>query len=519
MTEGTGKNKTVLIGVDGASWNVINPLIEAGSLPNLKKLIIRGSSGILNSIDPLLSPIIWSTIASGKLPDKHGIKDFFVTGHDIKCKRIWDILEESGQSVGIFDYMVTWPPKAVRGFMIPGPFSQGPETFPDYLSFVRELAMEQKNNSSKGFFQYIHPGIKGIQCGITLSSLYVAVKYIVEQKIKKYEELDKFHFQRIVKDKIYSDLFMALYKKYSPSFAVYATNLTDAVQHNFWKYYDGNQHENIPLKELRKYKDIIPRAYMQVDRNIGRIMSMAGEDATFIIVSDHGFQAAVEDDLKYVKKKYINYSIMIRELVKELCLPEGMKYFNLGRTSFIRADRMEKNRIHNIMDEVKRAEVMVPGEMPCRLFDVTLDNHLNINIKINNELEKLENLEQMEVFFNNKKLMLKDIINISNRFSGDHSGEGIIIISGKNIRKSFEISEASVLDVTPTILALLNLPIGKDMDGKVIVEAIESRFLKEYPVTYIESWEEENSSLEGITERDHQSDEDIRSKLAELGYL
>jgi len=148
-----------------------------------------------------------------------------------------------------------------------------------------------------------------------------------------------------------------------------------------------------------------------------------------------------------------------------------------------------------------------------------LDNHLNINIKINNELEKLENLEQMEVLFNNKKLMLKDIINISNRFSGDHSGEGIIIISGKHIRKSFEISEASVLDVTPTILALLNLPIGKDMDGKVIVEAIESRFLKEYPVTCIESWEEKNSSPEGITERDHQSDEDIRSKLAELGYL
>lgn len=509
--------KILLIGIDGASWNVITPMIDSGLLPNLAKLIKEGTSGVLESIEPLISPAIWTSIASGKKPDKHGIKDFFVTSKEIQCKRIWDMAEESGLSVGVFDYMATWPPRPVNGFMIPGPFSHGPDTYPGQFRFIRELALEEKTNGSRGISKYIHYGIKGLKNGIGIPTLLSAACHVLADKIKIYEVLEKFYIQRKLRDKMYSNLFLSLFKKYSPDFTIYATNLTDAVQHSFWKYHEHAGYENISAYELGMYKDIIPKAYIQVDHTIGRIIHLIDRDTTIVVVSDHGFRGVTEDYLKH-QKKYINYSINIKEIVKELSLSAHAKYFNLGRRSFIRVN--DRGNIDAIMDQLREIIVVGPESISWRLFDVSLDDYLNINIKLNDSLEELEDLEKMEVLFKNKKMAFTDIINITNRFSGDHDKEGVLIMSGRNIKACLKVRNASVLDITPTLLALLKLPVGRDMDGRVILEAIDERFLKESPVTSIDSWEDKDYSPENNnTGQDSNMEERVKAKLSELGYL
>ena len=88
--------KLLLLGIDGATWRVLDPLLQAGNLPNLKRLIARGASGVLRSFEYSASPVAWTTIATGKMPAKHNIKDFRVSRRDLRARQVWDILAEQG---------------------------------------------------------------------------------------------------------------------------------------------------------------------------------------------------------------------------------------------------------------------------------------------------------------------------------------------------------------------------------------------------------------------------------------
>ena len=122
----------LVLGIDGAEWSVIEPLIERGELPNLARLIEGGTSGRLRSLEPLQgSPVIWTTIATGKSPEAHGIRGFVRGGGDAAdfhnepyssnmwtASAFWDVLGGYGFRVGVVGWLVTWPPWEVDGFMV-----------------------------------------------------------------------------------------------------------------------------------------------------------------------------------------------------------------------------------------------------------------------------------------------------------------------------------------------------------------------------------------------------------------
>jgi hypothetical protein len=105
--------------------------------------------------------------------------------------------------------------------------------------------------------------------------------------------------------------------------------------------------------------------------------------------------------------------------------------------------------------------------------------------------------------------------------SGDHRLFGILIMSGQGIRKNVRLESSSVLDITPTILHLLDLPVGKDMEGRILTEALERRFLRKHPPRYLPSYE---SSLQDLPharspEADRRLDAELIKRLRSLGYL
>src|SRR5262245_55319937 len=75
-------DRVVLIGIDAATWDVIRPLMEAGELPSFRSLVDRGWSGVLRSMEPMVSPALWTTIASGHVPAEHGITGFLAPTQD-----------------------------------------------------------------------------------------------------------------------------------------------------------------------------------------------------------------------------------------------------------------------------------------------------------------------------------------------------------------------------------------------------------------------------------------------------
>jgi len=120
--------RVVIIGLDGAGWNIINPLLEEKALPNIKYLMDKGSYGVLTTIKPTISNVLWTSIATGKSMIKHGVVDWtYINKHNIevpyrqserRAKTFWNILSETGWKVGVINWLITFPPEKVNGFIV-----------------------------------------------------------------------------------------------------------------------------------------------------------------------------------------------------------------------------------------------------------------------------------------------------------------------------------------------------------------------------------------------------------------
>jgi len=162
--------RVLLIGVDAGEWDVLGPLLDQGRVPNFARMRDQGSSGKLRSLEPLTkSPIIWASIATGKVPQKHGILDFFVkqrakeraregatnasegespaTSNLWRARPIWQILGGLGRTVGVVGWWTTWPAQPVNGVLVSDyvqydtgtwPKKDSRRTYPDSLSSVVE---------------------------------------------------------------------------------------------------------------------------------------------------------------------------------------------------------------------------------------------------------------------------------------------------------------------------------------------------------------------------------------------
>lgn len=124
---GAAARRVAIVGIDGATWDVLDPLMAEGRMPHLARLTREGTRGVLRSMEPTASAIIWTTIATGKVPEKHGIHGFVTvtpSGHRVpvtstlrRTKALWNIASDAGLTVGIIGWWVTWPAEEVRGFL------------------------------------------------------------------------------------------------------------------------------------------------------------------------------------------------------------------------------------------------------------------------------------------------------------------------------------------------------------------------------------------------------------------
>ncbi|HET9481262.1 MAG TPA: alkaline phosphatase family protein, partial [Candidatus Polarisedimenticolia bacterium] len=117
----------MVIGISGATWSVIDPMLADGGLPNLRRLTREGSWGALASVrtknDRHYRPqTAWPSLLTGKLPERHGITRYFHTYRDMKASCVWDFFNEKGLSAGLYGTPVLWPPPRINGFVIPTPY-------------------------------------------------------------------------------------------------------------------------------------------------------------------------------------------------------------------------------------------------------------------------------------------------------------------------------------------------------------------------------------------------------------
>lgn len=504
------RSKLIIIELDGASWDVINPLISTGRLPNISSLITRGVSRTLISDPPLLSPRLWVSIFSGKKSSEHGVEFFGSSASMVKCKRIWDILSDKGETVGVFGSFVTWPPYPVNGFMIPSLFSVGPETYPPQYRFLQELTLgERRKNSperqSSGlngshFFQLANYAYQLKRHGVGVRTFIAGLLFYLANFIKHSPQDEKYWKKGVLHLRICTDLFSRLYRLYKPVFSTFHIHISDAFSHRYWKYYEPDKFSNVEAEDIKRYSDVIPNAYIEADRTIGRFVSQAGPDTTIAILSDHGSKAleAVRESFRLKPEAFLEFLGIEKKVIPANIGFMTFLYFN---------DRELMARVPRSIEEIRFAD---NGQ---KVFDVIYEESL-MGIRLTDELwttsidpgRVVDAGDYGQIPFS--QLFSEHKADVS----GDHDLEGVLIVAGPGIKEGASLPDASIYDITPTSLALMGRPVGRDMHGKVLVDMFDPPL----NVSYIDSYD----SSEPQEQIDESIEiEKVKSRLKALGYL
>jgi predicted AlkP superfamily phosphohydrolase/phosphomutase len=274
--------RVLVIGIDAATWDVIRPLAAAGRLPTFARLVAEGWSGPLRSLEPTISPRIWTTIASGKLPEQHGIEGFLapatdgsqvpVTSNVRRAETLWTIASRTGRTVDVVGWYVTWPVEPVNGVMVADRFV--PETVDAALV------------GSPGSLSVEHPGVYPASLAPDLQRLFVRP----EDFLTAYERQFNQQFKMYPVDATRTAIAERLMTERPADLTMVYLWGVDPIQHYFWKYYQPENWVGPPLdpEQLALNREQIPNYYHDVDELLARLLSHTGPRDTVVIISDHG---------------------------------------------------------------------------------------------------------------------------------------------------------------------------------------------------------------------------------------
>ncbi|MBL7965317.1 MAG: alkaline phosphatase family protein [Flavobacteriales bacterium] len=285
-----GRRKVLLVGWDAADWKAIHPLMDQGMLPNLEKLVNSGVSGRLATLEPPLSPMLWTSIATGKRPYKHGILGFTEVGPDghvrpvtsthRRVKAIWNILTQQGLTSNVVGWWPSHPAEPIRGAMVSNFYQRAnkpinePWVMMDGTVHPPELAPTMADLR-------IHPA------ELTFAHIAPFVPRCAEVDQEKEKTLVAIAKSLADCSTVHAAATWLMEHCPWDLMAVYFDAI-DHLKHGFMKFHPPRR-EHIPERPFELYKDVVAGAYRYHDMMLGRLLELAGEDTTVMLISDHGF--------------------------------------------------------------------------------------------------------------------------------------------------------------------------------------------------------------------------------------
>lgn len=509
----------------------------------------------------MFSPAIWTSIATGKIPQKHGIEDFtiklpgqyekaFISSGFRKTKAVWNILSEYGKTLVTISWWATRPPETVRGVMVSDGFSSKRETYPDQIKpkiqSLYKQATSQAEQTMRSFTSFIYNPQFANQ--YELNSL----NYFYNQT---YSEDVKFSCRDF--GSLQATLW--LYPKIQPDFLAVCFYWTDYISHSSWRFWEPRSLQaNYPITNTEReyFSNMIPQVYELMDQYIGQIVSRLPKETTIIIVSDHGFSALEKDK----QGLWMDMNVLLAELgymtfdqhgevvwpktqaydTKNIYRWEREIYLNIagrepqGIIPFANYQK-EREKLANILSALQTTsgkKVFVSVNLPKTLTHISNQERnpdltplkgtsmYTGDISISEDILATFNPELSAndiIMWNKRSIAVKKFLSPRN-FTGTHEENGIVIISGNAIRKKEILSGASVLDITPTMLYLMGLPVAKDMDGKILSDAIAPEYWQKHPPNFIETYEDKQKN-KPLPVQPTIEDRETMERLRALGYI
>ena len=463
--------KLMVYGVDGATWAVIDAVQPLEMLPALEQLRHDGASGVLRSIEPMLSPIVWTTIASGVGLEEHGIAGFHVRNTDARAARFWDVFEDRGMVVGTYKWLVTYPPREIAGFMVPGWLATGPEVVPEDLSYARAFeqsrraryrseageAPSQPAVESVGPVRYVALGVRR---GLRLSTLVEMVRFTIEGRLRPRRADEAMVRLQTLRALIDRDLFFGLLDRYDPDVATFTYYPTDAVAHRMWRYYEPDKFGGVSASG-RKLWDAIPATYRQADDLLAELRRRLPDDVLLAVLSDHGMCAAGSEGGVAV------YGIRAGEVAGTLeAAGADVDVSQVGMKVTVAVGDGGGLPAEDVREMLGR---FVLGDRPLfRIEDVAAGV---FGLTLAPEGDVRSRSEESVTLPDGSGVPLESFLRTRADYSGIHHEEGVILLAGPGVAAGMAIEDADLYDVAPTLLAALGVPPSGEMEGRVLADA------------------------------------------------
>jgi tetratricopeptide (TPR) repeat protein len=413
-TRASAPGHVLVLGIDGLEPSVIDLLLSEGKLPAFAKLRREGAYGRLESMKPLLSPIIWTTVATGRTPEEHQISHFVavneqtgeklpVTSRMRATKALWNIASDAGKRVAVVGWWATWPAETVHGTVVSDHtcyhflFDDGARGPADASGVISPAS-----RTSEVLSLVRRPSDLTYE---EITGFANVAREDFQRPFDFNDELSHFKWALATADS-YSRIGERLWRGDHPDLELVYIEGVDSASHLFGHLFRAHSLAGELAEQQQRFGHTVEAMYEYADRIIGRYLELLGPEDTLVVLSDHGF------------------------------------------------------------------ELGAPHDDPSKT---------------------------------------RDLRRVSERF---HRIEGILYLYGRGVRAYTHIDEPSLLDVAPTVLALLGLPASREMPGRVLTGALTNEAPPERVASH-ETGRSERAAAIDVAPVDAK----ILEHLESLGYL
>ncbi len=567
----TTPSRVLVIGLDGATFNLIHPLMDQGLLPNLARIMREGSWGELRSTIQPSSEQAWAAFMTGTNNGKFGVYGFqkrrpgtyqfdYVNGRSIDGRTLWRILSDRGKQVVVINVPMTYPPEPVNGVLISG---------------LLTPSVHSKFTHPDGIYQELCEACGDYRIDVDIESGRMSEAQLLALADEALE---------MIRLRTCAALHLARTRPWDFFMVMY--DASDRLAHKFWKYWDVNH----PLHEPDKADTLgqaLPRIYQALDQAVGELWdALVEEDVTVYILSDHGFgpmEKAVYLNRWLAQKGYLTLKqgvsanpreqaqralrAGLRKAVHRLDSPivstmkrwafahfpnlKGALYSSVAfaQVDWSKTQAYALGTMGNIYLNLQGREpegIVTPGEEAERLIEQLMADLRDLRDPDTGEPVFFAVYRGKDLYHGPHAHEAPDVVGVkTHRYhvvtadwqsgdeivvrlgeglhfvsdqSGQHALEGVLFAQGPGIRAGHQVQNARLMDMAPTILYTLDEPIPEEMDGVALTDLFEPDALARRPIRFTS--EQVEGPARGPEDEESEAErEAIRKHLAGLGYL